>query len=70
MNYQLGTVLPWWVKRYVLRRKGAKCPELYKFETQEEYDEEYAKSHPVEITNGHGSGSDDLTEKDEIRKDV
>ena len=32
MNYQLKQVLPWWFKRYVLRKKGASCPELYHFE--------------------------------------
>lgn len=29
-KYQLGTVLPWWVKRYVFQDKAATCPELYK----------------------------------------
>ena len=33
MRYQLFTVAPWWVKRYVLFRKGAKCPELYQFDS-------------------------------------
>ncbi|KAI9172300.1 Polyol transporter 5 [Paramyrothecium foliicola] len=28
-KYQLGTVLPWWTKRYVLRQKDATCPDLY-----------------------------------------
>lgn len=28
-RYQVGTVLPWWVRRYVLMRKGEVCPELY-----------------------------------------
>ena len=32
MRYQMFTVAPWWIKRYVLFRKGAKCPELYQFE--------------------------------------
>ncbi|KAK1988157.1 hypothetical protein LZ30DRAFT_777020 [Colletotrichum cereale] len=31
-SYQLGTVLPWWTKRYVLQRKGAACPPLYREE--------------------------------------
>lgn len=31
-KYQLGTVLPWWIKRYVLQNKGAVCPPLYKDE--------------------------------------
>ncbi|KAH7137334.1 hypothetical protein B0J13DRAFT_559503 [Dactylonectria estremocensis] len=28
-SYQLKTVLPWWTKRWILQKKGAKCPELY-----------------------------------------
>ncbi|EPE02860.1 sugar transporter [Ophiostoma piceae UAMH 11346] len=28
-KYQVGTVLPWWINRYVFRHKGIKCPELY-----------------------------------------
>ncbi|KUM59024.1 hypothetical protein ACN42_g8128 [Penicillium freii] len=28
-KYQLTKVLPWWIKRYVLLRKDAICPELY-----------------------------------------
>ncbi|KAK9237059.1 hypothetical protein V1525DRAFT_361597 [Lipomyces kononenkoae] len=32
MNYQLCEVLPWFVRRYVLRRANGPCPELYKFE--------------------------------------
>lgn len=31
-SYQLFTVLPWWVKRYILFRKDAVCPELYKMD--------------------------------------
>ena len=29
-SYQLFTVLPWWIRRWVLQRKGEKCPDLYK----------------------------------------
>ena len=32
MRYQVGTVLPWWFKRFVLRRKGGPCPPLYHFD--------------------------------------
>ncbi|KAF2663404.1 MFS transporter [Microthyrium microscopicum] len=32
MKYQTGTVAPYWVKRYILRRKGMPEPSLYKFE--------------------------------------
>ncbi|KAJ5104495.1 Major facilitator superfamily domain general substrate transporter [Penicillium alfredii] len=31
VKYQITQVLPWWVKRYIFRRKDAVCPELYKF---------------------------------------
>ena len=27
-------VLPWWIRRYILRKKGEVCPELYKFEDE------------------------------------
>ena len=32
IRHQLFTVLPWWIKRYILRKKGAACPSLYTFE--------------------------------------
>lgn len=32
MNYQVGTVLPYWVKTYILRRKGLPEPKLYRFD--------------------------------------
>ena len=35
MKYQWGTVLPWWIKRYILQRKGEPSPTLYKFDTDE-----------------------------------
>lgn len=35
-KYQLTQVLPWWIKRYVLWRKNAICPELYHIEQVEE----------------------------------
>ncbi|EED18210.1 MFS sugar transporter, putative [Talaromyces stipitatus ATCC 10500] len=34
-SYQLFTVLPWWIKRYILRRKYLVCPELYKTDLDE-----------------------------------
>jgi hypothetical protein len=33
MKYQVSTVAPYWVKTYVLRRKGLKEPKLYHFES-------------------------------------
>jgi Sugar (and other) transporter len=32
MKYQAGTVGPYWAKKYILRRKGLKEPQLYKFD--------------------------------------
>lgn len=32
MNFQATKMLPWFVKTYILRRKGLKAPELYKFD--------------------------------------
>lgn len=34
-GYQLFTVLPWWIRRYIFFRKGETCPELYKIENEE-----------------------------------
>jgi Sugar (and other) transporter len=31
-KYQLTKVAPWWIRRYILRRKGEVCDELYRFE--------------------------------------
>jgi hypothetical protein len=33
-QYQVTKVLPWWIRRYVFQRKGAECPELYRFEEE------------------------------------
>ena len=32
MNYQVGTVLPYWFKTQIFRRKGLTPPQLYQFE--------------------------------------
>ncbi|KAJ5752042.1 hypothetical protein N7520_008959 [Penicillium odoratum] len=29
-KYQLTVVLPWWIRRYILMRKGFECPPLYR----------------------------------------
>ncbi|KAI3558852.1 hypothetical protein CABS02_00892 [Colletotrichum abscissum] len=33
--YQVKTVLPWWIKRWIFQKKGAKCPDLYHDENSE-----------------------------------
>ena len=35
MNYQINEVVPYWIKTTVLRRRGLKTPQLYRFETVE-----------------------------------
>jgi hypothetical protein len=35
-KYQVGEVLPWWMRRYVFRRGEVEGPELYGFEEQKE----------------------------------
>jgi len=37
MKYQLTKVLPWWCKKWLLFRKDAACPELYRFSSEESY---------------------------------
>ena len=34
-KFQLTQVLPWWTKRHILRRKDAKCPQLYRVHGQD-----------------------------------
>lgn len=36
-RYQLTEVLPWWIRRYIFRRKDAVCPELYHTDVDETY---------------------------------
>ena len=35
MRYQVGQVLPWFFKRWILFQKSAVCPELYRLEKEE-----------------------------------
>lgn len=35
MNYQINQVAPYFIKRHILRRKGLKEPQLYKFDREE-----------------------------------
>jgi predicted MFS family arabinose efflux permease len=64
MNYQVTKAVPWWFKRYVLRKKDATCEELYHFEddnwTGTDSDNEKAKgvSSGVDHVNGTNGASD------------
>lgn len=44
MSYQVGTVLPWWIKRYVLMQKGATCPPLYTFDGKVSNDDDFVET--------------------------
>lgn len=55
MKYQTFTVLPWWFKTYVLRKKGLHCPELYKFDGATATDDKFAEQVRRESTAAPGS---------------
>lgn len=63
-RYQVGTVLPWWVRRWVLGRKGEVCPSLYDDDDDDDgddgdvavYDDENGSSSPRSYEEG---GKDD-----------
>ena len=49
-HYQLTQVLPWWIKRWILFRKDAVCPELYKFESEDDSSDTFVdKSHEKSV---------------------
>ena len=41
MSHQVGTVLPWWIKAKVLRRKIGPCPSLWTFDGRVDGDTEF-----------------------------
>ena len=43
MSHQAFRVLPWWIGRYIFRRKGAECPTLYRFEGKMQDDDEWKR---------------------------
>ena len=44
LSYQYGKVLPWWIRKWILRKKGEVCPELYHFEGHMAGDDEFAET--------------------------
>lgn len=60
MSYQVKKVLPWWIRRYILRRNWEPSPELYTFGEQES---EQESEH--DTSNGFTSGAD-LGHKDQV----
>jgi sugar porter (SP) family MFS transporter len=58
VKYQTGTVAPYWVKKYILRRKGLPEPQLYKFDEvdlapKRTLADEIVKKEKSDPTNGH-----------------
>ena len=51
MNHQVTKALPWWIRRYILRRKGEPSPKLYKFDEAELESDDKAISSGVDT--GH-----------------
>lgn len=41
MKHQVGSVLPWWIKTYIFRRKIGPCPALWSFEGHVDNDDEF-----------------------------
>lgn len=46
MKYQAGTVVPWWIRTYILRKRDLPTPVLYRF--GEDVDEPFEKSVPID----------------------
>ncbi|KIV87955.1 hypothetical protein PV10_09233 [Exophiala mesophila] len=44
MRHQVGTVLPWWIKTYIFRRKLGPCPALWSFEGHVDNDKEFVET--------------------------
>ena len=44
MSHQVGTVLPWWIKTYIFRRKIGPCPALWSFEGHVDTDREFVET--------------------------
>lgn len=60
MRYQVKHSLPWWIKKYILRRKNVTCEELYHFESNEqetftESDRDGEKGVSTSVDRGNGA---------------
>ena len=41
MKYQIGTVVPWWINRYIFQKKGRPSPTLYKFSDLDDHSSDH-----------------------------
>ena len=44
MKHQCFTVLPWWIKKNILRRKIGPCPSLWSFDGHVDNDREFVET--------------------------
>lgn len=60
MKFQWGKQLPWWFRKWVLRKKGEAEPQLYHFADDDAKENQRLDrlDRANRETNGHGSGSD------------
>ncbi|KAF2177611.1 MFS transporter [Zopfia rhizophila CBS 207.26] len=69
IKYQTGTVLPWWIRTYILRRKVGPCPALWSFEGHVDGDAEFRETvRRASLAaqggeDGHGKRKKSLVEK-------
>ncbi|CBX98508.1 similar to sugar transporter [Plenodomus lingam JN3] len=54
ISHQCGTVLPWWIKTYVMRKKIGPCPSLISFEGGGENDQALGEQVRKASLAGHG----------------
>jgi len=55
MSHQCFTVLPWWIKTWILRRKIGPCPSLWSFEGGHEVDTEFKEAARKASISGQGT---------------
>jgi lysylphosphatidylglycerol synthetase-like protein (DUF2156 family) len=69
MSHQCFTVLPWWIKTWVLRRKIGPCPALWSFEGGHEDDTEFREAARKASVSGHsGEGERRLSITEKIKE--
>ena len=59
MKFQATKMFPWWVKTYILRRKGLPAPQLYRFES-----DNVSQEVLVEKNGGQKDSGDEVVDKE------
>lgn len=60
-GYQTKTVLPWWFRRWILRKKGETCPNLYHFDGVRDLYERAANAYEPKTDAEHGEPAEVVT---------